>query len=182
MKTRNAIVAAAAVGAAAWLLWPKPPARAPAAPPAPHAHAHGEEPALPAVPSAAAPLRDTELAGSLLRLPEGPATVAAPGPGDEAPSLPRDDAPPQENDPIEPELPQTPAWRRDKTLHAAALVDRQVARLDEQVAQAEASGDAGRARLLRVRADRQRKRLAAIREQAEALQAEALAAEDGAAP
>lgn len=102
-------------------------------------------------------------------LPEGEAVVVPIGPNDEVPQPEREGGPVVENDPIEPELPQTPEWRLEKTVHMASLVDRQIGRLESALADAEAAGDKAEAQRLEVRLERQRKRLEGIREEANEL-------------
>jgi len=104
---------------------------------------------------------------------EGPATVVEIQPHDEVPEPPRDDGPEQPNDPIEPELPQTAAWKHGKTVHIAAALDRHVERIEARRLAAAQRGDDAEARRLQILVERQRKRLAAIREDAERLAAEA---------
>lgn len=103
---------------------------------------------------------------------EGDAVVVPVGEGDEVPSPERDDGPVVENDPIEPELPQTPEWKLEKTVHVASLVDRQIGRLESELAAAESRGDRAEAQRLKVRLARQKQRLDGIHGEAEALRAE----------
>lgn len=177
MRTHIWIAASIVGGAIAWLLLPE------SAPSAGHAESQPAaaatvqmpvEPAPAAVTGDDAPAaHDQDEMPGTVPLPEGRATVAEIHAHDEVPSIPRDDAPVPENDPIEPEAEQTPAWRAEKTRHAAELVERQAERLDARVAAAETAGDPAEVRRLRVQADRARKRLETMRADAAALQAEA---------
>lgn len=103
---------------------------------------------------------------------EGDAVVVPIGEGDEVPSAERHDGPVVENDPIEPELPQTPEWKLEKTVHIAALVDRHIGRLESERAAAESRGDRAEAQRLEVRLARQKQRLEGIHGEADALRAE----------
>ena len=114
---------------------------------------------------------------------EGPATVVPIEPHDEVPLPPRDDGPVHENDAIEPELPQTAGWKHEKTVHIAAALDRHVERTEAMRLAAVERGDQAEAQRLKILVERQRKRLASIREDAEQLaQKAALEGELVAAP
>lgn len=97
------------------------------------------------------------------------ATVVALGPGDVAPEPEVEDAPAQENDPIEPELPQTAQWRLEKTAHITALLGRDVERLEREREDAEARGDERRSAQLQTLLMRDRARLHELREEIEEL-------------
>lgn len=102
---------------------------------------------------------------------QGDAVVVPVGPGDEVPSPERDDGTVVENDPIEPEQPQTPEWKLEKTVHIASLVDRQIGRIESDLALAESRGDRTEAQRLRVRLARQKHRLEGIRGEVDDLRA-----------
>jgi hypothetical protein len=73
---------------------------------------------------------------------EGPrATVVPIQPGDVVPAPVVEDAPPQQNDPIEPEKPQTAAWRHGKMVRITQLLGRDVDRLEQERKSAQARGD-----------------------------------------
>jgi hypothetical protein len=75
------------------------------------------------------------------------------------------DSPPQENDPIEPELPQTAAWRHEKLVRITELMDRDVERLEAERRAASARGDETESRRLAVQLARHRARLGSLREE-----------------
>ncbi|MCP3140103.1 hypothetical protein [Pyxidicoccus xibeiensis] len=170
MRMRYRLMLAAAVALTASLLavvfWPAPS-------PAPEAQllaAAKVEPEPRAPPSepvperAAAPVK----AESLLASPElapPAATVVALGPGDVAPEPEVENPPPQENDPIPPELPQTPQWRLEKTTHITTLLGRDVERLEREHEAAEARGDETRSAQLQTLLKRHRARLHELREE-----------------
>jgi hypothetical protein len=95
-------------------------------------------------------------------------TVVPVGPGDEVPA-PDVEGPPQENDPIEPEKPQTAAWRHSKVVRITEVLGRDVARLEQERAQAEAQGNEAEVKRLDVMIARHRTRLGKLREEAAAL-------------
>ena len=103
------------------------------------------------------------------QLAEGPATVVPVGPGDEVPEPEVENAPPQQNDPIEPEKPQTAAWKHEKTVHMTKLLDRDLERLEEERQAARSRGDEAEAKRLEVQIARNRARLGKLREEAAAL-------------
>jgi hypothetical protein len=72
---------------------------------------------------------------------EGPATEVPLQPGDVVPE-PEREGPPQENDPIEPEKPQTARWKLAKTERISTLLGRDVERLERERERAESRGDA----------------------------------------
>ncbi|EPX59790.1 hypothetical protein D187_002534 [Cystobacter fuscus DSM 2262] len=75
------------------------------------------------------------------------------------------DSPPQENDPIEPEQPQTAAWRHEKLVRITQLLDRDVERLEAERQSASARGDETESRRLAVQLARHRVRLGSLREE-----------------
>ncbi|OJH36037.1 hypothetical protein [Cystobacter ferrugineus] len=85
--------------------------------------------------------------------------------------------PPQENDPIEPEKPQTAAWRHEKLVHITGLLDRDVERMEGERQAAQARGDDAEARRLAVQISRHRARLGSLREET-AVMAEAARQEE----
>ncbi|ATB35076.1 hypothetical protein CYFUS_000488 [Cystobacter fuscus] len=114
------------------------------------------------------------MSGSSGSPPEGVGSAVGPAPiasqelaAGEA-SLPEsEDAnlPPQENDPIEPEQPQTAAWRHEKLVRITELLDRDVERLEAERQAASARGDEGESRRLAVQLTRHRARLGSLREE-----------------
>ncbi|MBF5041621.1 hypothetical protein FGE12_04420 [Aggregicoccus sp. 17bor-14] len=86
-------------------------------------------------------------------------------------ALPTDTA--AQNDPIEPELPQTPAWKLEKTAHVRELMDRQVARLEAERQAAVAAGKPEDAKRLEVAVARAQRRLGHLQEEIAKLQAQA---------
>ena len=72
---------------------------------------------------------------------------------------------PQENDPIEPEQPQTAAWRHEKLVRITELLDRDVERLEAERQAARARGDEVESRRLAVQHARHRARLGSLREE-----------------
>ena len=91
------------------------------------------------------------------------------GPNDELPLPEPEHNEPQVNDPIEPELPQTPEWRHGKLVRITELLGRDVERLEQERRAAEVRGDTAEARRLEVQLTRQRARLVALHEETEAL-------------
>ncbi|MFP2906555.1 hypothetical protein ACLESD_16105, partial [Pyxidicoccus sp. 3LFB2] len=94
-----------------------------------------------------------------------PATVVALAPGDVPPEPEVENPPVQENDAIQPELPQTPRWRLEKTMHITALLGRDVERLEREREIAEARGDERRSAQLDTLLRRNRVRLDELREE-----------------
>jgi hypothetical protein len=126
------------------------------------------EPVAPA--SAAAKPEPVKAEGpTSVQLAEGPATVVPVGPGDVVPEPEAENNPPQPNDPIEPEKPQTAAWKHEKTVHMTALLDRDVERLDGERQAALSRGDEAEVKRLEVQLARHRARLGKLREEAAAL-------------
>ena len=78
-------------------------------------------------------------------------------------------SPPQENDPIEPEKPQTAVWRHEKLVRITELLDRDVERLDRERHAARARGDAAEAGRLAVQLARHRARLGSLRDETAAM-------------
>jgi hypothetical protein len=72
---------------------------------------------------------------------------------------------PQVNDPIEPEKPQTLRWRLGKTERITTLLTRDVARLEQQRAAAEASGNEQERQRLDTLLRRNQERLRKLREE-----------------
>jgi hypothetical protein len=127
---------------------------------------------LPGVPEAPAPRppapEPVRAAVSLETAPKAAspeATVVALGPGDAVPEPEVENAPPQVNDAIEPELPQTPQWRLEKTAHITTLLGRDVERMEREREQAEARGDEARREELELLIRRNRARLHELREE-----------------
>ncbi|WP_245767845.1 hypothetical protein [Stigmatella erecta] len=101
------------------------------------------------------------------------ATVVPLGPEDEVPELESSNPLPQENDPIEPEKPQTARWRLGKTERITALLERDVRRLEHERDEAGARGDAGERQRLDILIRREQARLTGLREEIEKLAAQA---------
>ncbi|HEX5749917.1 MAG TPA: hypothetical protein VFZ09_27045 [Archangium sp.] len=101
------------------------------------------------------------------------ATVVPLGPGDVVPEPEVENAPPQRNDPIEPEKPQTAEWKHGKLVRISELMARNVERLEEERAAAEANGDKEEAKRLAVQLSRHRARLEMLNKQTAALAGQA---------
>ncbi|OJT19244.1 hypothetical protein BO221_37795 [Archangium sp. Cb G35] len=101
------------------------------------------------------------------------ATVVPIGPGDVVPEPEVANPLPQQNDPIEPEKPQTAEWKHGKLVRMTELMTRDVERLEEERAEAEASGNKEEARRLAIQLSRHRARLATLHEQTAALAGQA---------
>jgi len=97
------------------------------------------------------------------------ATVVPIQPGDEVPEPEVENPPPQQNDPIEPEKPQTAEWKHGKTVRISELLERDVERLEEERLAAEKRGDGEEAKRLEVQLKRHRARLGKLREETETL-------------
>lgn len=82
---------------------------------------------------------------------------------------PEQGAAPHENDPVEPELPQTAAWRHGKVVRMVELLGRDVVRLEQEQQQAAARGEAEEAKRLGWMVARQRARVEELRQEAAAL-------------
>jgi hypothetical protein len=94
-------------------------------------------------------------------------------PEDEVPELESSNPLPQENDPIEPEKPQTARWRLGKTERITALLDRDVRRLERERDEAGARGDTGERQRLDILIRREQTRLTRLREEIAELAAQA---------
>jgi hypothetical protein len=135
-------------------------------------HAAEFTPVAPApVSSSAAPVKAAPVkAQAHAEVSEGPrATVVPIQPGDEVPQLGVENVSRQPNDPIEPEKPQTAAWRHGKMVRITELLGRDVERLEQERKQAEARGDEAEAKRLEVQLARHRARLGQLREETAAL-------------
>ncbi len=97
------------------------------------------------------------------------ATVVPFGPGDVIPEPEVENPPPQENDPIEPEKPQTAAWKHGKMVRITELLGRDVERLEQERLAAEKRGDSAEVKRLEVQLSRHRARLGSLREETAAL-------------
>jgi hypothetical protein len=95
------------------------------------------------------------------------------GPGDEVPEPESPNPLPQVNDPIEPEKPQTARWRLGKTERITTLLARDVARLEQERARAEASGNKEEQQRLDTLIRRNQERLRKLREEISKLSGEA---------
>lgn len=166
------VAAGVLLAALAVVLWPSPsvtPApkvEAPApvvAAPAPVVEAAPAAPrAQPAPAPVSAPVAATPL-------PEGNATVVPIQPGDTVPEPERTDGPPQQNDPIQPEKPQTARWKLAKTERMTTLLGRDVERLERERDQAESQGHAEEAQRLAMLVKRHRENLGKLRKEMEQL-------------
>jgi hypothetical protein len=87
------------------------------------------------------------------------ATEVPIGPGDVVPEPEVANPLPQQNDPIEPEKPQTAEWKHGKLVRITELMTRDVERLEAERAAAEASGNKEEAKRLAVQLSRHRARL-----------------------
>ncbi|MFL5353585.1 hypothetical protein [Archangium sp.] len=101
------------------------------------------------------------------------ATVVPLGPGDVPPEPEVANPPPQRNDPIEPEKPQTAAWKHEKMVRLTQVMTRDVARLEQERKDAESRGDTAEAKRLAVQLSRHQARLGQLNEQTAALADEA---------
>jgi hypothetical protein len=153
-----------------FLLRPAPaPAPAPVAP-APVAKAPPAEVTKPA--AAPAPAKAPLPAGEVYVEGQGLATVV---PSDANQSIPHADGPtddPSVNPPIEPEKPQTPEWKLEKTGRIAGLMSNRISRIEARLKELEARGDKAALEEERVLLERTKKRrgeldqeMAALREQ-----------------
>ncbi len=151
--------------------------------PAPEPTAQVAPKAAPAAPSAVArtepapapaPAAKPSLpAGEVYVEGQGLATVVPAEPNASVPPPadgPEDD--PSVNPPIEPEKPQTPEWKLEKTTRIAGLMSNRISRLEARVKELEAKGDPAALEEQRVLLERNRKRraeldveMAALREQ-----------------
>jgi hypothetical protein len=140
------------------------PAPAPAAALAPSA-------APPPAAAVAAAAPTATAAGAAPAEAEGPATEVPIGPGDEVPTAHPDNAEPALPPPPD-ELPQTAAWKREKTEHIHGVLQRQVGRLEGELAQARAAGNTAEAERLAVLVTRQKRRLGELAAQTSRLREE----------
>ncbi|QRK13540.1 hypothetical protein JQX13_09800 [Archangium violaceum] len=115
-----------------------------------------------------------------MEIAEGRGTVVPLGPGDEVPEPEVANPLPQQNDPIEPEKPQTAAWRHGKLVRITELLGRDIERLEQERKEAESRGDGAEARRLEVQLTRHRERLGRLREETAALAETAQREEQGA--
>ena len=145
---------------------------APVAAPPPRVEERASAPASPPVPAAVRASHEEPDAEPARHEEHGPAAVA---PG--APELPPTAVTPgaDENPELTPEAPQTPEWKLEKTVLIADSLTRRVARLEQEVREAEARGDSEGAAAQRVLLERSRRRgeelqqeMATLREQVRA--------------
>ncbi|CAM4377825.1 hypothetical protein MYXA107069_08150 [Myxococcus xanthus] len=103
-------------------------------------------PAPPAPPPRVVPVTAPEVAppAPVPRQEAPQVTVARMAPEPVVPSPEESFPPPEDNDDIEPELPQTAQWELEKTARLAALVERDVVRLAREREDAVAQGDVQR--------------------------------------
>lgn len=167
-----------AVAVLAVVLWPDasvppspeapPPAAAPmavgtSAPRAPQPPPRQPERSVSAEPSVAAPA------------PEAPprATVVPIQPGDIVPEPESPNPLPQVNDPIEPEKPQTARWKLGKTERITSLLEKDVARLEQERDAAGTRGDAAERQRLDILIQRSKERVRTLKEEIQQLSREA---------
>ncbi len=113
--------------------------------------------------------------GPAAAVSEGRGATEVPiGPGDVVPEPEVANPLPQQNDSIEPELPQTAEWKHGKMVRLTELMARNVERLEEERLAAEASGNEEEAKRLRVQLSRHRARLEKLNEQKAALAGQAV--------
>ncbi|MBJ6764709.1 hypothetical protein JGU66_28405 [Myxococcaceae bacterium JPH2] len=146
---------------AVWL-WPAPSA------PLPQSPMTAEVPAAPSRPPDAEPSPRPVTAAPrsvAVESTEARATVVPPSPGDVPPEPEVSNPPPQQNDPIEPEKPQTARWRLAKTERITAVLGRDVERLERERDTADSRGDNARREQLELLIQRQRVRLGELREE-----------------
>ena len=103
--------------------------------------------------------------------PEAALTSNAPAPAEEEDEAVR--GVPHDNDPIEPELPQTPEWKLEKTAQLQGLLDRHVARLEAERAAAQAAGQQEEAKRLEVATARAQRRLERLQQEMASLESQA---------
>lgn len=128
----------------------------------------GEGP--PPTPEAATPVTPRAAAPEPPRAASATAAVEpSTAPAESLPSLEVANPLPQQNDPIEPELPQTAEWKHGKLVRITEVLTRDVARLEGELQAARGRGDAGEARRLEVQIARHRARLGSLHEETEAL-------------
>ncbi len=177
MNSRSRIVpplaAVLLLGAALALrfLWPAPEAepqvQEPSSVKAPTAVAPVPAPVSPASTSVRPEPMKVEAHAEVAEEPR--ATVVPIVPGDVVPEPEVENAPSQENDPIEPEKPQTAAWKHGKMVRISELLGRDVERLEQERLAAEKRGDSAEAKRLEVQLSRHRARLGTLREELAAL-------------
>jgi hypothetical protein len=101
------------------------------------------------------------------------ATEVPIGPGDVVPEPEVANPLPQQNDAIAPEKPQTAEWKRGKLVRMSELMARDVERLEEERAVAEANGNKEEAKRLEIQLSRHRANLEKLHEQTAALEGQA---------
>lgn len=170
------IAAALLLGAALTLrfLWPKPD-EAPSVKDVSRATVSASYAPVASLSAPAAPRTVKPAEPRVVEAPQAPprATVVPLGPGDVPPEPEVANPPPQQNDPIEPEKPQTAAWKHEKMVRLTQVMTRDVARLEQERQDAESRGDSAEARRLAVQISRHQARLGQLHEQTTALAEEA---------
>lgn len=101
------------------------------------------------------------------------ATEVPIGPDDVVPEPEVANPLPQQNEPIEPEKPQTAEWKQGKLVRITELMTRDVERLEAERAAAEAGGNKEEAKRLAVQLSRHRARLNKLHEETAALAGQA---------
>ena len=153
-----------------------PQAGAPAGTPPPMTVSPGAPSASSSAPEAprARPSTPVKSGPDAVATSEGRGATEVPiGPGDVVPEPEVENAPPQRNDPIEPEKPQTAEWKHGKLVRISELMARDVERLEEERAAAEANGDQEEAKRLAVQLSRHWARLEMLNKQTAALAGQA---------
>jgi len=171
----GALGAAAVIGLCLFSLrGPEPVAPGAPAPQGPSARAEPPAPPPPAVKPAPAGPQTVTVEG------QGNATVVSSQPpsADMPPPDVTDD--PSVNPPLEPEKPQTPEWKLEKTGRIVELMGRRLERIEKKIQEAEAHGDNAVAEEQRILLERTRKHRVELTQEMEALRAELRA--DGGTP
>ncbi|SEM46875.1 hypothetical protein SAMN05444354_11768 [Stigmatella aurantiaca] len=179
LRKQARLVAGALAGttlllASGFILFSRPPPRPPPPDAGPSAAPAPPPPAAPAARTARPPPQAPAAPSVTAEHDSHPhATVVPLGPEDEVPELESSHPLPQENDPIEPERPQTARWRLGKTERITELLERDVQRLERERDEARARGDAGERQRLDILIRREQARLTSLREEISKLAAQA---------
>jgi hypothetical protein len=153
-----------------------PQAGAPAGTPPPMTVSPGSPSASVSTPAAprAQPAAPVKSGPDAMVASEGRGATEVPiGPGDVVPEPEVANPLPQQNDSIEPEKPQTAEWKHGKLVRITELMTRDVERLEEERAVAEANGNKEEAKRLAIQLSRHRARLRQLHEQTAALSGQA---------
>lgn len=162
------------VGALSWSLSDSPPVPESSGGSSPEASAARPPPVSPSPESS-----PRALSGAPVSAPVGAQEVRASSSGGAPWPEPEGAASlPQENDTIEPEQPQTAAWRHEKLVRITELLERDVARMEKEWREALAGDDEDEVRRLAVRLSRHRARVESLRRESAAMAEVARAEED----